>query len=631
MNLTCKKVKFITISAKNSKKLDRLIFSCIINTRGLFSGPDSYFYTQVRKRRILSMEKIRPMLFTTLKKYSGAQLMSDVVAGIIVAIIALPLSIALALASGVGPEQGIYTAIAAGFVISFLGGSQVQIAGPTAAFATIVAGIVARSGVEGLAVATIMAGIILVIMGFCQLGSLIKFIPFTITTGFTSGIAVTIVIGQLKDFFGVTYPAGMETIETMQKLKAFAAGFGTMNVHALIVGLVCLAILIVMPKITEKIPGSLVAVLVGIVMVKFLPLQVNTIGDLYSVSNALPAFHMPAFSYDVIQGSLSDAFTIAILAAIESLLSCVVADGMIGGKHRSNTELVAQGAGNIVSALFGGIPATGAIARTAANIKNGGRTPVAGMVHAGVLLLILVILMPYASWIPMPTIAAILFMVAYNMCQWRTFARLAKTAPRSDIAVLVITFFLTVVFDLVVAIEVGMVLSCLLFMKRMSDEMGVRSWLHVEEVEEQKREEEEASRGAKKTMSVQEAQLKAAAEEINPAKLRQIPMELAVYELTGPLFFGAADRINQIEVNEVTRCLILRMRVAPAADSTAMNSMTALCERCKKNGVTLILSHVNEQPMRAMEKAGFVDLVGRENFCRNIEEALDHADKVLEK
>ena len=577
------------------------------------------------------MEKIRPMLFTTLKKYSGAQLMSDVVAGIIVAIIALPLSIALALASGVGPEQGIYTAIAAGFVISFLGGSQVQIAGPTAAFATIVAGIVARSGVEGLAVATIMAGIILVIMGFCQLGSLIKFIPFTITTGFTSGIAVTIVIGQLKDFFGVTYPAGMETIETMQKLKAFAACFGTMNVHALIVGLVCLAILIVMPKITEKIPGSLVAVLVGIVMVKFLPLQVNTIGDLYSVSNALPAFHMPAFSYDVIQGSLSDAFTIAILAAIESLLSCVVADGMIGGKHRSNTELVAQGAGNIVSALFGGIPATGAIARTAANIKNGGRTPVAGMVHAGVLLLILVILMPYASWIPMPTIAAILFMVAYNMCQWRTFARLAKTAPRSDIAVLVITFFLTVVFDLVVAIEVGMVLSCLLFMKRMSDEMGVRSWLHVEEVEEQKREEEEASRGAKKTMSVEEAQLKAAAEEINPAKLRQIPMELAVYELTGPLFFGAADRINQIEVNEVTRCLILRMRAVPAADSTAMNSMTALCERCKKNGVTLILSHVNEQPMRAMEKAGFVDLVGRENFCRNIEEALDHADKVLEK
>ena len=433
------------------------------------------------------MEKIRPMLFTTLKKYSGAQLMSDVVAGIIVAIIALPLSIALALASGVGPEQGIYTAIAAGFVISFLGGSQVQIAGPTAAFATIVAGIVAKSGVEGLAVATIMAGIILVVMGFCHFGSLIKFIPFTITTGFTSGIAVTIVIGQLKDFFGVTYPAGMETIETMQKLKAFAAGFGSVNLHAIIVGVVCLAILIVMPMITEKIPGSLVAVIAGILMVKFLPLHVNTIGDLYTVSNKLPAFRLPVFSYDVIQGSLSDAFTIAVLAAIESLLSCVVADGMIGGKHRSNTELVAQGAGNIISALFGGIPATGAIARTAANVKNGGRTPVAGMVHAVVLLLILVVLMPCASWIPMPTIAAILFMVAYNMCQWRTFVRLTKTAPKSDIAVLVLTFFLTVIFDLVVAIEIGMLLSCLLFMKRMSDETGVRSWLYVEEVEEQKR------------------------------------------------------------------------------------------------------------------------------------------------
>ncbi len=583
------------------------------------------------------MEKIRPMLFTTLKEYSGAKLASDVVAGIIVAIIALPLSIALALASGVGPEQGIYTAIAAGFVISFLGGSQVQIAGPTAAFATIVAGIVAKSGVEGLAVATIMAGIILIVMGFCHFGSLIKFIPFTITTGFTSGIAVTIVIGQLKDFFGVTYPAGMETIETMQKLKAFVAGFGSVNIHAIIVGVVCMAILIVMPMITEKIPGSLVAVIVGILMVKFLPLNVNTIGDLYTVSNKLPAFRLPVFSYDVIQGSLSDAFTIAVLAAIESLLSCVVADGMIGGKHRSNTELVAQGAGNIVSALFGGIPATGAIARTAANVKNGGRSPIAGMVHAVVLLLILVVLMPCASWIPMPTIAAILFMVAYNMCQWRTFVRLAKTAPKSDIAVLVLTFFLTVVFDLVVAIEIGMLLACLLFMKRMSDETGVRSWLHVEEAEEQKRKEEEVKKTKKgtKVLSVEEAQLIAAASEDSEeseheqSSLRQIPLELAVYEITGPLFFGAADRINQIEVQDVTRCLILRMRAVPAADSTAMNAMFALYERCKKNGVTLILSHVNEQPMHVMEKDGFVDMVGRDHFCKNIEEALDHADEVL--
>ena len=547
------------------------------------------------------MEKIRPMLFTTLKKYSGAQLMSDVVAGIIVAIIALPLSIALALASGVGPEQGIYTAIAAGFVISFLGGSQVQIAGPTAAFATIVAGIVARSGVEGLAVATIMAGIILVIMGFCHFGSLIKFIPFTITTGFTSGIAVTIVIGQLKDFFGVTYPAGMETIETMQKLKAFAAGFGSVNLHAIIVGVVCLAILIVMPMITEKIPGSLVAVIAGILMVKFLPLHVNTIGDLYTVSNKLPAFRLPVFSYDVIQGSLSDAFTIAVLAAIESLLSCVVADGMIGGKHRSNTELVAQGAGNIISALFGGIPATGAIARTAANVKNGGRTPVAGMVHAVVLLLILVVLMPCASWIPMPTIAAILFMVAYNMCQWRTFVHMLKTAPKSDIIVLIVTFILTVVFDLVVAIEIGMVIACLLFIKRMSEETHVDSWVYVDD----------------DTPEIDD-------------HLARLPLAIRVYEITGPLFFGASDAIEHIVVKDFTKCLILRMRSVPALDSTALNALKDLVDTCEKKGITIVFSHVNEQPMKVMKKAGFIELVGKEHFCPNIAAALKHAEDCID-
>ena len=544
------------------------------------------------------MEKIRPMLFTTLKKYSGAQLMSDVVAGIIVAIIALPLSIALALASGVGPEQGIYTAIAAGFVISFLGGSQVQIAGPTAAFATIVAGIVAKSGVEGLAVATIMAGIILVIMGFCHFGSLIKFIPFTITTGFTSGIAVTIVIGQLKDFFGVTYPAGMETIETMQKLKAFAAGFGSVNLHAIIVGVVCLAILIVMPMITEKIPGSLVAVIAGILMVKFLPLHVNTIGDLYTVSNKLPAFRLPVFSYDVIQGSLSDAFTIAVLAAIESLLSCVVADGMIGGKHRSNTELVAQGAGNIISALFGGIPATGAIARTAANVKNGGRTPVAGMVHAVVLLLILVVLMPCASWIPMPTIAAILFMVAYNMCGWREFVTLLKTAPKSDIFVLVTTFVLTVVFDLVVAIEIGFMLAVILFLKRMSDVADVRSWEYVEEERE---------------------------------GLRIVPKGTLVYELEGPMFFAAADKFLSVSADKNTKVVILRMSDVPAMDVSALRKLEEVYRSCKRKNITLILSHVTEQPRRMMEKAGFVVDVGSENFCESIETALRRAEQLCQK
>lgn len=547
---------------------------------------------------------MKPMLFTTLKDYSKTQFIQDIVAGIIVAIIALPLSIALALASGVGPEQGIYTAIIAGIVISFLGGSHVQISGPTAAFATIVAGIVAENGMDGLMTATILAGIILIVMGFCHFGALIKFIPFTITTGFTSGIAVTIVIGQLKDFFGVTYPSGMPTIETSEKLEAFIAGFNTFNVDALIVGLICLAVLIIMPKITEKIPGSLVAVIVGIAMVKLLPLKVNTIGDLYTISSSLPSLHIPNISFGMIRQMLPDAFTIAILAAIESLLSCVVADGMIGQKHRSNMELAAQGAGNIASALLGGIPATGAIARTAANVKNGGRTPIAGIVHGLVLLMILVILMPYAGLIPMPTIAAILFMVAYNMCQWRTFVRLVKTAPKSDIAVLIITFVLTVAFDLVVAIEIGMLLACLLFMKRMSDETEVRGWRYVEQLTEEELDTE-------------------------ADKLRQLDKRIRVYEFTGPLFFGAADLIDQITVKEMTRCLIIRMRGVPSLDSTAMNALISLYEKCKKKGITLIFSHVNEQPMHAMEKAGFTGMVGMEHFCSNIDEAVAHAEKLV--
>lgn len=546
------------------------------------------------------MEKMYPMLFTTWKTYSKEQFLKDLIAGIVVAIIALPLSIALALASGVGPEQGIYTAIVAGFIISFLGGSQVQIAGPTAAFATIVAGIVARNGMDGLAAATILAGIILIIMGLCRFGGLIKYIPFTITTGFTSGIAVTIVIGQLKDFFGVTYPEGMPTIETMEKLKAFLAGIHTFNTDSLIVGLVCLAILIIAPRFTEKIPGSLLAVIGGILMVQLLPLQVNTIGDLYTISNKLPSFHMPQLSFEMIQTALPDAFTIAILAAIESLLSCVVADGMINGKHRSNMELAAQGAGNIASALFGGIPATGAIARTAANVKNGGRTPVAGMIHAVVLVLILIILMPYAAMIPMPAIAAILFMVAYNMCQWRTFTELVKTAPKSDIAVLILTFLLTIVFDLVIAIEIGLLVAVLLFMKRMSDVTEVHSWKYAEDEEEAERE-----------------------------KLRKLSPHINVYEISGPLFFGAADVIGRIAVKDHAKYLILRMRSVPALDSTALNAMTDLYKNCEKRGITLILSHVNQQPMKVMEKAGFAQKVGQENFCENIDRAIKRAEELV--
>lgn len=546
------------------------------------------------------MNQLKPMLLTSLKNYNRSQFVKDVTAGIIVAIIALPLSIALALASGVGPEAGIFTAIVAGFVISALGGSSVQIAGPTAAFATIVAGIVAKNRMDGLIIATILAGVFLILMGLCHFGSLIKFIPYTITTGFTSGIAVTIVIGQLKDFFGISYPDGVKPIETTEKLKAFFENFSTFSLDALIVGGVSLAILILAPYVLKKVPGSLPAVIVGILMVKFLPLKVATIGNLYTISNSLPTLHIPSMNLSMIGDALPNAFTIAVLAAIESLLSCVVADGMINGKHRSDMELVAQGAGNIASALFGGIPATGAIARTAANIKNGGRTPIAGIVHSITLVIVLVVLMPFAGMIPMPTIAAILFVVAYNMCQWRTFVHLIRTAPKSDIIVLLTTFILTVVFDLVVAIEIGMVLACLLFIKRMSEETHVDSWTYVDD----------------DTPDVDE-------------HLRRLPLQIRVYEIIGPLFFGAADAIEHIVVKDFTTCLILRMRSVPALDSTALNALQNLTKVCESKGITLVFSHVNEQPMKVMVKSGFVDLVGKENFCPNIRAALDHAEKII--
>ena len=546
------------------------------------------------------MNSLKPMLLTSLKSYDRTQFVKDVTAGIIVAIIALPLSIALALASGVGPEAGIFTAIVAGFVISALGGSSVQIAGPTAAFATIVAGIVAKDGMDGLVIATILAGIFLVLMGLCHFGSLIKFIPFTITTGFTSGIAVTIVIGQLKDFFGLTYPDGVKPIETTEKFRAVVENFSTINIDALIVGAVSLAVLIIAPYIFKRIPGSLIAVIIGILMVQFLPLKVSTIGNLYTISNSLPSFHLPAVSFEVVQNALPNAFTIAVLAAIESLLSCVVADGMINGKHRSDMELVAQGAGNIASALFGGIPATGAIARTAANIKNGGRTPIAGIVHSITLVIVLVVLMPYAGMIPMPTIAAILFIVAYNMCQWRTFVKLVKTAPKSDIIVLFASFILTVLFDLVVAIEIGMVLACLLFIKRMSEEAEVKGWVYYDEKEE------------------------------DPDSIdhKTVPHQVRVYEISGPMFFGVAERIAEITLKDFTKCLVIRMRGVPALDATAMRSLEQLYDRCQKSGVQLVFSHVNEQPLRTMEKDGFIEEVGKENFCAHIDDALKRAAQI---
>jgi len=550
----------------------------------------------------MTKEKLKPKLFSVMKTYTKEQFVKDVIAGIIVAIIALPLSIALALASGVGPEQGIYTAIVAGFLISFFGGSRVQIAGPTAAFATIVAGIVAKNGMDGLIVATLIAGIILIIMGICRLGSLIKFIPYTITTGFTAGIAVTIVIGQLKDFMGLTYVPGTVTIETMEKVKAVIRFLPTINPMAVLVGMVSLAILIVWPLISKKIPGSLIAVIAGILMVRFLKLNVNTIGDLYTISSALPAFHIPHITLETIRSEFSDGLTIAILAAIESLLSCVVADSMINSRHRSNMELVAQGIGNIGSALFGGIPATGAIARTAANIKNGGRTPIAGMVHSITLVLVLVILMPYAALIPMPTIAAILFMVAYNMCGFKIFLHLCRTSPKSDIFVLVMTFLLTVIFDLVMAIEAGMIAACVLFMKRMSDESEVRGWKYFDDENDP-----------------------------DAIELRSVPTQIRVYEISGPMFFGAADRMAEITLKDFTKVLVIRMRGVPALDATAMHSLENLQEKCERHGVELVFSHVNDQPYHTMQKDGFVDKVGADHFCAHIDDALAFANKLLEQ
>ncbi|PWJ11231.1 SulP family inorganic anion transporter [Ruminococcus flavefaciens] len=543
-------------------------------------------------------EKLKPKLFSVMKTYTKEQFIKDIIAGIIVAIIALPLSIALALASGVGPEQGLYTAIIAGFIVSFLGGSRVQIAGPTAAFATTVAGIVAAEGMDGLAISAIMAGIILIIMGLCRFGTLIKYIPGTITTGFTFGIAVTILLGQIKDFMGLTFKN--KPIETIDKVKEIVNCIDTINWQALLVGVISLAILIFWPKKLEKIPASLIAVIVGSLLVKFSGLEVNTIDSLYDISNSLPRPTVPDVTFARVRALLPNAFTIAVLAAVESLLSCVVADGMIGSKHRSNMELVAQGAANIGSAFFGGIPATGAIARTAANVKNGGRTPVAGMVHSVVVLATLVALMKYAGYIPMPTIAAILFVVAYNMSGWRNIRNTVKTAPKSDIAVLFVTLVLTVIFDLVVAIGVGMVMAALLFMKRMADVTEAHAWVDVDD------------------------------EDTDPDNilLKKIPRNTRVFEINGPMFFAASDKYKYVLSDQNIDVLCIRMRNVPAIDATGVEALMRIVKRCDRHNVKVVFSHVNEQPMKAMTKAGFVDKIGRENFCDHIDTALLRAEAI---
>lgn len=547
------------------------------------------------------MNELKPKLFDVMKSYTKKQLIKDIISGIIVAIIALPLSIALAIASGVGPDQGLYTAIIAGFFISFFGGSRVQIGGPTAAFVVIIYGIVASYGTDGLIVATILAGIILVIMGICRFGSLIKYIPYTITTGFTCGIAVTLFIGQLKDFFGMDIASVPS--EFLDKVIVYAKNISTINLTATLIGLLAVAIMLLWTKVTDKIPGSLVAIVVTTAIAYFAKLPVNTIGSVYGkLNSAFPSFHVPSITMNLIQQMISPAFTIAVLAAIESLLSAVVSDGMIGDTHKSNAELIGQGLGNIFSGFFGGIPATGAIARTAANVRNGGRTPIAGIAHCITLTIILLVLMPLAALIPMTTLAAVLLVVAANMADWSSFFRLCKNAPKSDIIVLVTTFFLTVFFDLVVAIEIGVVLAALLFMKRMAETADIKAWKYTDSPD----------------ITPGEAE-----------KLREIPHSISVFEICGPMFFAAADQLLGINSDHRTKAVVIRMRSVPAIDASAMKCLHELAERAKKKNIHLIFSHVNEQPMKVMKKDGFYELIGKKNFHENIVSALDYAETLV--
>jgi len=550
------------------------------------------------------MPILKPKLFTTLKNYTKEQFFADATAGVIVGIVALPLAIAFGIASGVTPEKGIITAIIAGFIISSLGGSRVQIGGPTGAFIIIVYGIIQNYGTTGLAIATLMAGVILVIMGVARFGSLIKFIPYPVIVGFTSGIALLIFSTQIKDFFGLQ----MEHVpsEFHEKWMAYFAVFSTVNFHVLGIALIALLIMIFWPKVTHRVPGSLIAIIVTTLLVLIFKLPVDTIGSKFGeIQSNIPMPSSFEINLTVIKNLIGPATVIALLAAIESLLSAVVADGMIGGKHRSNMELIALGIANIVTPIFGGIPSTGAIARTVTNIKNGGRTPVAGIIHAITLLLIMLFFGSYAKLIPMATLAAILIIVAYNMSEWHSFLSVLKS-PKSDVVVLLTTFFLTVIFDLTIAIEIGMVLAVLLFMKRMAEVSNV---------------------------SVITREINDSDEKEDPFSIskKDIPEGTEVFEINGPFFFGAAKKFKDqmLKIEEPPKVRIIRMRNVPAIDATGLQTLRDFYSDAKKYNTHLILSGVHAQPLFAMTKAGVLDLYGAENILGNIDEALDLARKVL--
>lgn len=547
-----------------------------------------------------------PKLFTTLKTYTKNQFVKDLTAGIIVGIVALPLAIAFGIASGVSPEKGIITAVVGGFIISALGGSRVQIGGPTGAFIIIVFGIVQSHGTNGLMIASILAGVILLIMGFMKLGTLIKFIPLPLISGFTSGIALIIFTTQIKDFLGLK----IENLppDFLGKIPLYAESISTFNPDALIVSIVTLAVIIIFPFISKKIPGIFAALVIGTMLSYFLELNVETIGSRFgSIPNNIPMPAFPEITYSGIYNLIGPAFTIAILAAIESLLCAVVSDGMIGGRHRSNMELVANGAANIASPLFGGIPVTGAIARTVTNIRSGGKTPVAGIIHSVILLLIMLFFGQYAGMIPMAVLASILFVVSFNMFEWREFKSQLKM-PKSDVLVFLTTFILTILFDLTIAIEIGMVMSAFLFMNRMASvaNIGIISREFDESIEQ-----EDSG--------------------VNSIQNKVIPEGVIIYEINGPFFFGAASKFKETlrSVHSKYKILILRLRNVPAIDATGIATIEDIYDECRKNNSVLILSGIHAQPLFASEKSGLIRKIGDDNVRGNIDDALNRAREIL--
>ncbi len=554
----------------------------------------------------------KPKLITSLKNYTKQDFSADLMAGIIVGIVALPLAIAFGIASGVSPEKGIITAIVAGLIISLLGGSKVQIGGPTGAFIVIIYGIIQQYGIAGLTVATIMAGVLLILLGIFKLGAVIKFIPYPIIVGFTSGIALTIFTTQIADVFGLTFGGEKLPGDFVGKWVMYFQHFDSINWWNTIVSIVSIIIIAITPRFSKKIPGSLIAIIFVTIAVYFMKVyggieSIDTIGDRFIIQSKLPAAVIPELNWNAIRELFPVAITIAVLGAIESLLSATVADGVINDRHDSNTELIAQGVANIASPIFGGIPATGAIARTMTNINNGGKTPVAGVIHAVVLLLILLFFMPLAQYIPMACLAGVLVIVSYNMSGWRTFKALLKN-PKSDVTVLFITFLLTVIFDLTVAIEVGLVIACVLFMRRV----------------------------------METTEISVIKDEIDPnndtdATLNEesltIPKGVEVYEINGPYFFGIATRFEETmaQLGDRPKVRIIRMRKVPFIDSTGIHNLTNLCRMSKRENIHIILSGVNEKVHNVLEKSGFYDLLGEDNICKNINEALEKAEKIVSK